>query len=233
LDPGVSSFLIDKRHLQTDNRRVATLYEFLSRLFKTGEIVFDRRPAPAKAERSHDIRYLEEQFTRYALNIPGAPLRFDFRSALAAAELLRQAAWFLVSRDEPDGEVARLVEMGFSPEHAKQHVSADLLLRYAPQLLRRARAIAPGDILSAQLESNLRRWPLSGVLAEISEPPVTPPDFDHEGLALLYAERLADHDRSTWAPTGAGLELLQRVRAERAATIRDRSARDVNQGTAH
>jgi len=194
---------------------VATLYEFLARLFKTGEIVFDRRPAPNAAERAHDVRFLEEEFERYALTIPGSRLRFDAQVALAAAEMLRQAAWFLVSRDEPDSEVARLVEMRVSPENASQHLSADLLLRFAPQLLKRARAIAPGDVLAQKLESNLRRWPLSGVLAEISEPPVTPPDFGHEGLALLYAERLAEHDKPNWAPHGAALELLQRVKEER------------------
>jgi hypothetical protein len=198
---------------------VATLYEFLARLFKTGEIVFERRPAPTAGERSHDIRYLEEEFARYALTIPGAAIRFDAPAALAAAEMLRQAAWFLVSRDEPDDEVARHIEMRVSPDSPSQHLSADLLLRFAPQLLKRARAIAPGDVLAQKLESNLRRWPLSGVLAEISEAPVTPPDFGHEGLALLYAERLAEHDKPAWAPSGAALELLARVKEERKGTV--------------
>lgn len=203
---------------------MATLYEFLARLFKTGEIVFDRRPAPISAERAHDLRFLEDEFARYALSVPGTPVRFDATAALAASEMLRQAAWFLVSRDEPDEEVARLVEMRLAPENPAQHLSADMLLRFAPQLLKRARAIAPGDVLAQKLESNLRRWPLSGVLAEISEPPVTPPDFGHEGLALLYAERLAEHDKPNWAPQGAALELLQRVKEERGAPRKERLA---------
>lgn len=204
---------------------MATLYEFLARLFKTGEIVFERRPAPTPLERSHDLRYLEDEFARYALGVPGAPIRFDAQTALASAEMLRQAAWFLVSRDEPDEEVARLVEMRLSPSTPSQHLSADFLLRFAPQLLKRARAIAPGDVLAQKLESNLRRWPLSGVLAEISEAPVTPPDFGHEGLALLYAERLAEHDKPNWAPQGAALELLQRVKEERSRAPTSRPAR--------
>ncbi|MBP9893440.1 MAG: hypothetical protein KBG84_16165, partial [Planctomycetes bacterium] len=86
---------------------MATLYEFLARLFKTGEVVFDRRPAPNAAERAHDLRFLEDEFARFSQTIPGTPLRFDAQVALAASEFLRQAAWFLVSRDEPDDEVAR------------------------------------------------------------------------------------------------------------------------------
>ncbi|KAA0211024.1 hypothetical protein EDM80_12570 [bacterium] len=196
---------------------MATLYEFLARLFKTGEIVFERRPAPAPERNAHEIRYLEQEFERYALTVPGKAIRFDAAPALMAAEFIRQAAWFLVSRDEPDTEVARHVEMGPSPRTPGQHLSADLLLRFAPQLLKRARALAPDDVLVRQLESNLRRWPLSGVLAEISEAPVTAPDFAHDGLALLYAERLTLAFRPAWEPQGAGLELLQRLRAQRQA----------------
>lgn len=198
---------------------MATLHEFLARLFKTGEIAFDRRPAPSQERNAYDIRLLETEFEKYALSVPGEVIRFDAQAALAAAELVRQAAWFLVSRDEPDIEVARHVEMRLSPRTPSQHLSADLLLRFAPQLLNRARAIAPSDILARQLESNLRRWPLSGVSAAIVEAPVTPPVFGHDGLMLLYAERLADHDKPAWIPTGAGLELLQRVRVERKGSV--------------
>jgi hypothetical protein len=61
----------------------------------------------------------------------------------------------------------------------------------------------------------LRRWPLSGVLADIEQGPLTALDFSgHAGLLLLYAERLARHERPTWFPTGAAKEYLELVWTE-------------------
>jgi hypothetical protein len=42
---------------------------------------------------------------------------------------------------------------------------------------------------------------LSGLLADISEPPTTPLDFgNHLGLQMLYAERLVERPRASWIP---------------------------------
>jgi hypothetical protein len=58
----------------------------------------------------------------------------------------------------------------------------------------------------------LRQWPLSGVLSDVTEPPLTPPEFDgNPGLMLLYAERLARHEKSAWVPQGEGREYVQWV----------------------
>jgi MoxR-vWA-beta-propeller ternary system domain bpX4 len=84
---------------------------------------------------------------------------------------------------------------------ASQHLSADLLLRYLPQILRRARGLDPVDPLADIVAETLRRWPLSGVLSDVEERPVGSLDFEgHPGLMLLYAERLAANDRPGWRP---------------------------------
>jgi hypothetical protein len=78
-------------------------------------------------------------------------------------------------------------------------------------VFRRARALRPTDALTGLLADVLRRWPLSGVLAEIVDAPLTSLDFGHTGLRLLYAERLARHERPAWLPTGAALEAVELV----------------------
>ena len=61
----------------------------------------------------------------------------------------------------------------------------------------------------------LRRWPLTGVLSDVAEPPTG--DWSlagHRGLELLYAERLASNFRSAWLPSEGRLrdviEMVQR-----------------------
>ena len=113
-------------------------------------------------------------------------------TALAAAEWTRRACWFLVSRGEPPGVVDRALGAPPAPRSAAEHLAADLTFRYLPAVHRRARAIDPGDVLALRLVEVLRRWPLSGSASDVEEGPTSPVDFGgHEGLMLLYAERLA------------------------------------------
>src|SRR5438093_406611 len=61
-----------------------------------------------------------------------------------------------------------------------------------------------------------RRWPLSGVLADIDEPPLLPVDLGgHPGLLLLYAERLARQRRPAWVADGPAREYIELVFGER------------------
>ena len=62
------------------------------------------------------------------------------------------------------------------------------------------------------METLLRQWPLTGVLADVAEEPLTPPEFDgHPGLLLLYAERLARHEKPAWVPHGKAFEYVELV----------------------
>jgi hypothetical protein len=72
--------------------------------------------------------------------------------------------------------------------------------------------MAQNDALPVALEHTLRQWPLSGVLADIVEPPLTPVEFGgHAGLHFLYAERLAEHERPGWFPAGQGMQYVELV----------------------
>ena len=49
------------------------------------------------------------------------------------------------------------------------------MLRYVPQVLRRARGLDPSDPLVELLANVLRHWPLSGVLSDVRRGPAGPP----------------------------------------------------------
>ena len=102
-----------------------------------------------------------------------------------------------------------------------------LLFRYLPVVHRRARALAPDDVLTRLLTDLLRQWPLSGVLADVADEPTTPLQLnDHPGLLLLYAERLLHNDRPAWRPTtGLARETWELVRASHDAKAEKRRER--------
>jgi hypothetical protein len=124
---------------------------------------------------------------------------------------LWRACWFLLEHDEPPATLERLLVL--SPRNAAAaHLSADLTLRYLPQIHRRARSLAVDDVLPRLLAKILREWPLSGALSDVAEEPLSPLDFTaHPGLMLLYAERVADQPRPAWVTTGRTWEYLELV----------------------
>jgi MoxR-vWA-beta-propeller ternary system domain bpX4 len=200
---------------------MSSFVPFLERLFAEGKVVLRDRPRPGPGRRRDEVDLLARTYAAYRLEVAGPPVEFDAGAALAAAGLLARACWFLVSRAEPPEELERSLVMPGPPASAAQHLSADLVLRYLPQVYRRARALAPDDTLTAALARVLRQWPLSGVLSDVEEGPTTPPEFDgHPGLMLLYAERLADRDKPAWLPRGRPREYVELVYSGLGKTVR-------------
>ncbi len=153
------------------------------------------------------VPVLEEAYHLRALELAGPAIPFDRDTALAAGDFVHRAAWHLLTQNQ---ELAPL-RMPHLPTTPSHHASADIVFRFLPTLHRRALALRPSDPLTEILSRTLREWPLSGVLARGIEPPITPPDFGHAGLALLYAERLARHESLAWLPGGDGFDAVEVV----------------------
>ncbi len=180
---------------------MAAFSDFLVPLLDEGKIVFRSAKPPLDRPSGRDLATLAEAFTTVALSVAGPPIAFDARTACEAAELVRHASWALVSREERLDELKRHLRMTATPATPAQHLSADLMLRYLPQVLRRTRGLDATDPLIVILADVLRRWPLSGILSDVEEGPLVSTDFGgHPGLLLLYAERLAANDRPAWRP---------------------------------
>jgi hypothetical protein len=187
---------------------MAVLTTFLRGALYEGRLLL-REPLPAQAD-PEATALLGETYRLHALGVAGPAVPFDARAALAAGTLLYRAAWYLLNLNEPIDAAA--LAMPADPRTPAEHLSADLCLRLVPALHRRARATRPGDELAIRLADVLRGWPLSGVLSDVEDGPLTPPDFaGHAGLRLLYAERLARHDKPGWFPTGPALETVELV----------------------
>jgi hypothetical protein len=191
---------------------MSALAEFLQGLLYEGRVVLRNAPQPTSGRPGEAAALLGQAYATFQLQVAGPPVGFDEEVAFRAAELVRQACWFLVSRAQPAKDLEKVLVMPGPPRSPAQHLSADLCLRLLPQVHRRARALDPADRLPALLEDVFRSWPLSGVLAAVEEGPITPLDFGgHSGLWLLYAERLARNPKPAWVPDGPGREYVELV----------------------
>ncbi len=194
--------------------------EFLQRLLSDGAVVLRQRPQVAPGERREAADLLARACADHALDVAGPLVPFDEAAALRAAELVWWACWFLLQRHEPDVEVERHLLPGDLPTTPAQHLSFDLAGRFLVQVHRRAAAASRDDGLTRRLDLVLRRWPLTGVLADLPEGPAGSVELGgHPGLLLLYAERLAQRARPSWVPAGAALEHVELVFAERGLRV--------------
>lgn len=189
--------------------------DLLRGLLETGVVRLRHPPTLLPEEREPALSLLESAFRDHSLDVAGPAIAFDPEAALAASGFAAWSCWYLLHREASPATVERTLILPRPPRRAAEHLSADVVARFLPGVHRRARVVAAGDVLTSRLEEFLRRWPLSGVLADLEAPPLEPVELDgHPGLLLLYAERLAQRPRPSWVADPAR-EIIELVFAER------------------
>lgn len=120
-----------------------------------------------------------ESLTRFEtparLEFAGQPPVFDDEAAAWAAAQFYNACSFAVFRDV-SGDVVEDAMAGECPHKldASTVYSVDLVFRYLPDLVQRAKAVSPADPLVAGLRRWAAEWPLSSVGVSLQNP-------NHEG----------------------------------------------------
>lgn len=125
------------------------------------------------------------------MDLPGPPLEFHGEAALWGAVKLFQAACMTCFRDVGAMEVEHLMTATDMPdaENPAAVFSADLCLRYWPDLHRMARARSEDDILVVCMRSMAERFPFSAAGLRVRADPGHVV-MRHPGLRQMYAERL-------------------------------------------
>jgi hypothetical protein len=167
------------------------LSTFLRSLFDNGHV---RLPAYAPLATSQlgeaDGELIAfERLTR--LDTAGEAPEFNIEAARWAAVIVFRACQFTVHRDVPAEIVAH--DLGIpcpSPRQPSTDYSADLTLRFLPDLLTFARSAAENDPLVASLRRLAQEWPLSSVGVADLVPLDLSSFFDHPALRTLYVDRV-------------------------------------------
>jgi hypothetical protein len=186
--------------------------EFLTGLFTQGVVMF---PVSTTFETHDDvasIAILHEAYETARFDLAGPMIHFEQRIALEASKLVRRILWAVANHSERPEVLEKILRMSRAAATPGDHFSADLTFRFLPGILHRLRSMSPNDVLVSLMVKLLLNWPLSGVMADIYEPPGVALDFQgHQGLAMLYGERLAQNDRENWWPNGRGREYAELV----------------------
>lgn len=148
--------------------------------------------------------FLAEEYQNESLEYPHTPPDFHPAAALWAAKITYTIAQLLLFRETPEEELPNILPPFVGPTTPATILSADLCLRFVPQIIGEAKAIDPGDPLLPLVEELLKKWHYSAI------------DFDLEEEQLSF-DFLADSDCLQQLYVDRILTLKNKKRAERAA----------------
>lgn len=163
---------------------------FLEQLFATGEVTVV--PPGADFQMSAEVNEEIFRFDRVArLDLAGEAPELDLSVARWAAQMLAEAARLTIARDLGPQDLTRIFARNCpEPRSAEVDYSADLFLRYLPDLIRLVERLAADDPLAARLRKLGAEWPLSSV--GIKGIPIgdLDPFLEHPALRQLYVDRI-------------------------------------------
>lgn len=135
-------------------------------------------------------RVLQQFYEEDALEMPSQVPAFNAEAALHAAQYIYNAVQLIIHRDLDDETVEK--HLAGLPEPASPEViySADLTLRYLPELFSLARGLSPLDIVVTKLKATATRWPFSSVGVEPEGEYTLENILGHASLKYAYADRI-------------------------------------------
>ena len=162
-------------------------------------------------EQEEIIRYLREEYAAEAQGNPYQAPPFHPQAALWAARTLYTAAQMLLYREHKATDLEAVLPPFGGERTAAALLSADLALRFLPDLVAQLRVIDPEDRLIAVLEAHLAVWHYSAVTGSPSPDRLDfAPVVSSPCLLQLYVNRVIEHKKTSLA---FHPDLVQGVRA--------------------
>ena len=107
--------------------------------------------------------YLETKYKEESLEFPYQTPSFDQEAAIWAANILYSASHLLLHRENRVEDLNKILPPFFIRVTPSAMLSADLSLRFLPDLIKQTEVIDPEDMLIDILERHLTTWHYSGI----------------------------------------------------------------------
>ncbi|MEE1897577.1 hypothetical protein V1389_04475 [Flavobacterium rakeshii] len=170
---------------------------FLETLYKTrtiGQIVLynERRDIP-RGEKAAALDFLKSEYERESTNYPYLVPDFDDEAALWGAKTLYYAAQLYLYRKDNTSQLTTILPAYPKEPDAPALLSADLCLRFLPQVVAMLKATDPEDLLIPVLNKHLEKFHYSVIGFEAN-----PNSFNfsilntNQCLKQLYLDRIIE-----------------------------------------
>lgn len=144
-------------------------------------------------ENTEVVQFLEREYRNESSGFPFSPPQFEASAALWAAQTVYIISQLLLYRDDPAKELRALLPRFEGTLTAGAVLSADLCLRFVPDILDELKLIDDEDPLIELIQELLNNWHYSGMVAIENTEAL---DFSviqsNECLQLLYCNRVIE-----------------------------------------
>lgn len=161
-------------------------------------------------EEKEAILFLEKEYAIEALDYPYEAPPFDEGAALWAAKTVYVAAQLILYRENKNEDLVSLLPDFTGEKDAKAQLSADLCLRFLPNMVIQLKVIDSDDELIEVLENILKQWHYSAI-----NYPLQTDTLDHHYilenacLKQLYVNRIVEYKKIKPAMLPAYRELIK------------------------
>jgi MoxR-vWA-beta-propeller ternary system domain bpX4 len=150
----------------------------------------------SKIEAQNTTEFLKKEYQKESLNFPFTPPNFDLNAVLWAAKSVYIAAQLILYRENKTEDIPALLPKFEGEITPASILSADLCLRFLPDMLTQLKFFDSQDLLVKVLEEKLQIWHYSGVnyTLEIDKLDFTNID-SNECLRQLYINRIIENKK--------------------------------------
>ena len=164
---------------------------FIVNLLTKGKVsVKGRLESFEKNDLDEAKRLLKDYYDADILEMSHAVPGYSEEAALWAAEYLYKAVQLTVIRDAGKEIVEEQLKAYAGLIDVSAIFSADLMLRYLPQLFHLAKGLAPGDVLVEELRKIALQWPFSSVGVELDNEIEDDLILENPSLRVTYIDRI-------------------------------------------
>jgi MoxR-vWA-beta-propeller ternary system domain bpX4 len=139
-------------------------YDTICQLRLQEELILYNRLVDFKLEEEFLVReFLQTEYESENINYPFCAPQYNDGAALWGAKFVYTVSQLILYRKNKTEELTQILPQYDGEINASSILSADLCLRFLPQLLQDTKYIDPDDVLISLVENVLSHWPFSSI----------------------------------------------------------------------
>lgn len=168
------------------------LTSFIKDLLENGNVTVSGTPIHFEEnDRQESALLLKAYYNEDILDIALTPPEFSVEAALWGAEYCYNSIQMMMQRTVEDNMLSHYLKPFEGSYDASTIYSADLFLRYLPDLLQTAKGLAPDDRLVSYVTETACQWPFSTASEELAhDEGRIGMILNHASLRIAYADRI-------------------------------------------
>lgn len=173
-------------------------------------ILYDKLITIAKEEESETVSFLESEYEREILEYPNIAPDFNPNAALWASKTVYLAAQLLLYREHKISDLAVILPDYNSEISASALLSADICLRFLPQIIMEMKRIDPDDLVIGILEKYLFKFHYSAIGFDVDLEQINfEIIYSNDCLKQLYIDRIVERKAIKFTESNFIKEQLQ------------------------